>query len=252
MKNFFYKSFWINNIEVTVKEIILGFSIIFILLTIGIDISNKIHEHKLDADKKYNTAIKINNDEELFTYGMKTNIGYAFVYGPLKAVDTVSDIHINGEYMYLVKNVEIYTRHTRTVNEYDEEGNVIGSHEEEYWTWDTVNIEKKHSKQIQFLNNIFDFGIIDIPNEYYINTIKVKSDTRYVYYGVDTEHIGTIFTELKDNTISSCKFYKDMDIYKTLEYLTGMDWRILFWIFWLGLICGIIFIFIQFENKWMK
>lgn len=39
----------------------------------------------------------------MFQYGMDTNVGNAFVYGDLKAVDTVTYPEIGGEYMYVEK-----------------------------------------------------------------------------------------------------------------------------------------------------
>ena len=254
MKQFFNKKFWICDIEITVKEIILSIAIICLLLITGLSISNKIHEKKLDAERKYNTAIKIDNDADLFEYGMNTNIGNAFVYGTLKAVDTVSYPEINGEYLYLKKVKERYTMHTRIVTYTTGSGKNMRTHTrtEHYWTWDYVSSESKQSKQIQFLNSTFDTNLISLPSDYHIDTIKESSNTRYVYYGIDKEHIGTIFTELKDNTISPCEFHKNMTIDATLDYYTFMDWRILFWIFWIVLMGGILFAFISFENRWME
>ena len=253
MKKFFNKSFWVYDAEVTVKECILGFAIISILLTIGLLISNKIHEQKIDTEKKYNTAIKIDNDADLFVYGMETNIGDAFVYGTLKAVDTVTYHEIGGEYMYVEKVKERYTRHTRQVAHTRTVNGKTQTYytTETYWTWDRVNSEKKQSKQVQFLNSIFDMGMIKIPYEHYIDTIKESSTIRYFYYGVDKEHMGTIFTTLKDNTITPCDFYKDMNIDRTVKYLKFFDFRILFWIVWIILMCGILYLFVYAENNWM-
>ena len=64
--------------------------------------------------KKYNKAIKIES-QELFEYGMRTNAGNAFVYGDLKAVDTVTYPEIGGEYIYIEKVKERYTLYTRQV-----------------------------------------------------------------------------------------------------------------------------------------
>lgn len=40
----------------------------------------------------------------MFQYGKDTNVGNAFVYGDLKAVDTVTYPEIGGEYMYVEKS----------------------------------------------------------------------------------------------------------------------------------------------------
>lgn len=65
---------------------------------------------RIAKNEKYNKAVKI-EDQELFEYGMRTDIGNAFVYGNLEAVDTVTYPEIGGKYMYVRKVEEHYTRH---------------------------------------------------------------------------------------------------------------------------------------------
>ena len=78
-----------NDFEITKREVIVSISIIVILLMIGLVISNKIVEYQTDKNEIYNKAVKIESSE-MFQYGMNTNVGNAFVYGELNAVDTVS------------------------------------------------------------------------------------------------------------------------------------------------------------------
>ena len=100
MKN---RGFDFGDFEITKREILASISIIAVMLLIGFVISGKISNYILDRNEKYNKANKIESSD-LFEYGMRTNVGYAFVYGDLKAVDTVSYPEINGEYMYIEKN----------------------------------------------------------------------------------------------------------------------------------------------------
>ena len=102
------------NFEITKREVLASISIIAVMIMIGIFISNKISEHQMDENEQYNKAVKINS-QELLQYGMDTNVGNAFVYGELKAVDSVTYPELGGEYMYVKKVKEIYTQHTRTV-----------------------------------------------------------------------------------------------------------------------------------------
>lgn len=94
MKN---RSFDFGDFEITKREILASISIIAMMLLIGFVISGRISNYILDRNEKYNKAIKIESSE-LFEYGMRTNVGYAFVYGDLKAVDTVSYPEINYAY----------------------------------------------------------------------------------------------------------------------------------------------------------
>ena len=97
MKN---RGFDFGDFEITKREILASISIIAMMLLIGFVISGRISNYILDRNEKYNKAIKIESSD-LFEYGMRTNVGYAFVYGDLKAVDAVSYPEINGEYMYM-------------------------------------------------------------------------------------------------------------------------------------------------------
>ena len=93
--------------EITKREVLASVSIVAVMLLIGFLISGKIQNSIMDNNERYNKAVKI-EDEELFRYGMDTNVGNAFVYGELEAVDTVTFPEIGGEYMYVEKEEEHY------------------------------------------------------------------------------------------------------------------------------------------------
>lgn len=244
------KGFDFGDFEITKREILASISIIAVMILFGILISSKISEHQMDKNEIYNKAVKIEN-QEMFQYGMDTNVGNAFVYGDLKAVDTVTYPEIGGEYMSVSKDEEHYTRHTRTVYEYDEDGNVTGSHEEEYWTWDLYDSDNKHCDKVTFLGIEFDYGQIYKPYKNYIDTIDGGYHVRYVYYGSKTEYTGTIFTKLDNHTINKTKFYKDMNINDTVDHLQSNVGVIVFWIFWVILIGGMVFGFYYLDNRWL-
>ena len=107
------KGFDFGDFEITKREILASISIIAVMILIGILISGKISECQMDKNEKYNKAVKIES-QEMFRYGMDTNVGNAFVYGDLKAVDTVTYPEIGGEYMYVEKVKERYTMHTNS------------------------------------------------------------------------------------------------------------------------------------------
>ena len=142
-----HRGFDFGDFEITKREILASISIIAVMLLIGVLIAGRISDWELDRNEKYNKAIKIET-QDLFEYGMRTNVGNAFVYGELKAVDTVTYPELDSVYMYVEKVKEEYTRHTKTVTDYDEDGNKIGEHEEEYWTWDRVGSEEQICSEI--------------------------------------------------------------------------------------------------------
>ena len=77
-----------DDFEITKREILASVSIVAVMLLIGILISEKISEYQLDENEMYNKAAKIES-RELFQYGMDTNVGNAFVYGDLRAVENI-------------------------------------------------------------------------------------------------------------------------------------------------------------------
>ena len=249
--------------EITKREVLTSVSIVAVMLLIGFLISGKIQNSIMDNNERYNKAVKI-EDEELFRYGMNTNVGDAFVYGDLEAVDTVTYPEIGGEYMYVKKVEERYERHEEEVTKTDSDDNEY-TEPEVYYEWETENVESLHAKEIEFCGSTFSYNKIDLPSSKYIKTIpgdKVYSwksgervKVRFVYYGVSTKYKGSIFANLKDGTIpDGTSFYKDYtleDIVKRFE-TDGTVFLILFWIFWIGLIGAVVYEFYYLDNEWLE
>lgn len=78
-------------------------------------------------------------------------------------------------------------------------------------------------------------------------------DYNLKYYGVDMEYIGTIFTELRDKTISdNSSFYENSTIEETVDYLES-DWELwLFWVIWIIVIGLCVFGFYYIDNEWIE
>lgn len=241
-----------GDFEITKREILASISIIAIMLLIGILISSKISEYQLDKNEEYNKAIKINS-QDLFQYGMDTNIGNAFVYGDLEAIDTVTYPEIGGEYMTVKKVKERYTRHERTVTKTREVNGKKQTYTEveEYWTWDEVDRWTEKCKKVTFLGIEFNYGQIYKPSEQHIKTIKESSRVRYVYYGSPTKYTGTIYARLGDKTIYNATFYNNKTIENTIDYVSAGGMEIVFWIIWLIVIGGCIYGFYYLDNKWL-
>ena len=251
MKKYGRRGWDFGDFEITKRELLVSVSIIAIMLLIGVLISGKISDAQLDANEKYNKAIKIDT-LDLFEYGMRTNIGNAFVYGDLKAVDTVSYPEINGEYMYIEKIEEHYNMHTRTVTTTDSKGKAH-TRTKTYWSWDYAGSEEQKCSEITFLGHIFPSNKVEFPSTEHIDTIKESSHVRHKYYGVDTEYIGTIFTDLRFDTITNnTPFYVNMTIEQTVKHLETGSYVILFWIFWIFLTGLFVYGFYYLDNNWLE
>ena len=248
------RSFDFGNFEITKREILVSVSIVAIMLLIGVLNAGKISDYQLDKNEKYNKAIKIES-QELFEYGMRTNAGTAFVYGDLKAVDTVTYPEIGGEYIYIEKVKERYTMHTRQVAHTTTTNGKTHTYytTETYWTWDYAGSEERICDEISFLNHVFSVSKIDLPGKEYIDTVKESGHIRYKYYGVGLNFTGTIFTELADKTIAdNSPFYENMKIDETIEYLETDFAMWIFWIIWMVLIGVCVYSFYYIDNKWLE
>ena len=185
---------------------------------------------------------------------LQTNVGYAFVYGELKALDPVSYLEVSGEYSYIKKEEQEYRKHYRYVDvEYkDSNGEKHTRRElEEYWTWDTIRTERKTATKISFLDIEFAYKQIPFPPSHLIKIVNTGYHKRNIYYGTETDFQGTIFTSLKENTINDTRFYNNQTIVETIERLETGSEIVIFWIFWILLIIGVVIGFYYLENEWL-
>lgn len=123
---------------------------------------------------------------------------------------------------------------------------------ETYWTWDEVAHWEQRSTKITFLDVEFDYGEISFPSSGHITTIKESSKIRYVYYGAPAQCKGTLYTQLKDNTINDSHMYHYDTIEETLDSLTSSWQLVVFWVFWVLLIIGAVVGFYYIDNWWLE
>lgn len=252
------KKFDLGDIEVTSREIIVSIAIIAAFLIGGFLISGRIQDSIDDANMKYNTAVKIDcsDSNELFVYGMRTNIGNTFVYGELIAVDPVSYPDIDGEYMEVKKTKEKYTRHTRQVAHTRTVNGRTRTYytTEVYYSWDYAGSKSKKCEKVRFCDIEFSSDRIDLPPLEHIDT-QTFGNIRYIYEGSKTEYIGTLFSDLREDTISEgSDFLTNMTIDEAVEHYkqTGVIKQVLFWLIW-TVICGAcVYGFYSLENRWLE
>lgn len=237
--------------QITRREVLFSVIIVVVLLVIGFLIASGINVSLLDKYQEYDTALQIDNDKELFEYGMRTDIGNAFVYGTVQAVDPVTYPEIGGKYSHVEKVKERYTMHTRVVTYTDGKGHTH-TRTETYWTWDVVDRDYIHSQLITFLGVEFKYDAIGFECDEYITTIKESSHVRYKYYGSPISATGTVYTELSNHTINHARFYSGEDIESTIKILESKWQLVVFWFFWILLMIGAVIGFYYFENRWLE
>ena len=87
-------------------------------------------------------------------------------------------------------------------------------------------------------------------NKKYIKPERVSPTIRYVYYGSDRKTKGTLFANLKDETIQNAEFYNQKTINQTLNYIRqNRLW--VFWLFWIPITVGLVWLFYYAENEWL-
>lgn len=247
--------------EITKREIIISVAIAVLMLIIGFFISGKITDMQNDKNAEYQKAVHI-EDSELFRYSMDTNVGNAFVYGDLQAIDTVTFDEIDGEYLHVEKIKKLYERHEREVAETDSEGK---SHTkiEVYYEWETEDIESKTSQNITFCGIEFPYEKIPFVSDKYIKTINTDREyswksgeyvkVKYEYFGTPIKHTGTIYTKLLDRTISdNTTFYENTSIDQLLKNFTSHVGNFLFWVVWIILTIASVCSFCYLDNYWLE
>jgi len=243
-----------GDFTITKREVIFSIVILALMLTLGFVIHGSIDNALMLEHQEYNTALRIDRDADMFSYAMQTDIGNAYVCGTISTVDPVTFEEIGGEYSYVKKVKERYTRHTRTVTEtYTVNGKTkTRTRTEVYWTWDTIQTWSDHSTTIEFLEVQFPYETISLPGTSYITTIKESSNIRYKYYGAPTTCDATIYADLRDDTISNVRTYHNTTIEKAHEYMTSKGELVIFWIFWIPLTGGAVFAFVYIDNHWLE
>lgn len=246
-----------GDFKITFREVLVCIAITLVLIGIGFLISGAIENGINESNEKYYKALKVNNDEEIFKYAIKTNIGYTLARGKVQAVEGVSIEDIDGKYFKIRKVKEEYTQHYRTVEHTRTKSD--GTTEsyyttEEYWTWDFAGEEEFHTEKFNFLGVDFDYGTIEFHNESHLKTKDGGYHIRYQYYIIPFEFEGTLFTYINDNTINENTF----SINNTIENIINQKENDLnlskgmFWFIWIILIVFIDFGYMYLDNDYLE
>lgn len=245
-----------GDFEITFREILVSIAITLILIGLGFFISGSIENGINESNEKYFKALKIDNNEEMFKYALKTNVGYVIAQGKVKAVEGVSIEDIEGKYFKIKKVKEKYTKHTRQVAHTRTVGNKTETYytTEEYWTWDYAGQEEFHTTKFNFLGVDFSYGTINFYNESYKETKSGGHHIRYKYYVIPLEFEGTLFTYMKDNTINENNFSVNNTIENIIQQKENdvNTSNIVFWLIWIIFIGLIDFGYVYLDNRYLE
>lgn len=227
------------------------------MIGLGIWLSNPIVTSVTDKALKTISAIQV-KDSTKFDYIRRTNVGDFLGEGELIAAEPVSIEDIQGTYGKIVKHKEEYREHTRTVTETDSKGNVH-THTETYWEWDVVKTWEWESPNVVFLGQNFTTKQIHYKwNTKYQETIKPKvgffeTEIRYKYYTAPITDYGVLFGIADNKSYNDLKFKSGQSIAKIVENAQNNinSAPIVFWVLWIMLTVGLVFLFYYAENNWL-
>ena len=173
------------------------------------------------------------------------------MYGTLKALEPVSTNELEGEYLLIKMVYEEEVEKKRKVE--DDEGNV---HYETYYEWEEIGEETISTENVSFCGVEFPLSKFSNLTESYIKTVNDShfwgNDKRTKYYAVEAEMNGTIYTQLKDGTISDNSSFRESDLQTTVEsYVPTGAGVYVFWFFWIFLMAVLIFGFCYIDNRWL-
>lgn len=240
--------FSFEDFDITLRELIFSIIILFAMLGIGFYISGQISNSVEDRNMMYHTAAKITTDQ-MFDYAVRTDAGNAFVAGVFSTPEPLVSPVISGEYLVIRQVHERYTMHTYTTS--DRKGRVT-THI--YWSWDYAGEESYTAKEILFRGLTFSNGKFNFGNCFHsMGTVGTGCNTRDVYSGVDNNYSGTIFTKIKNHTITdNSVVYDGQDIASIEKNLTSGFEVVIFWIIWIPLTGAALVGFYYIPNDWLE
>lgn len=247
------KSFYLGEVEITVREILFSITILSIMIGLGVWLMNPILKEATQEATEIVSCVKV-SDAEKFGYIKRTNVGKFLSEGVLTAVDSVHINELEGYYFYIRKDKERYTQHTETYTVTDSKGNTHVK-TRTYWSWDVIHTDNYVCKRVKYLGQ--EFLLKDIKYFYgsrYKKTTQESGTIRYVYYTHPTSVNGVMTGEAQNKTYNNLKFKSGETIKNIVESSEKSikNSPIIFWVFWSFLIIFVIVIFYVLENNWLE
>lgn len=241
----------IGNMEITLREFLLSIVILFIMGTIGFIVSTKIHDYITEKNIEYYKALKIDDNADLFTYSIKTEVGDVLAYGEFKADKPVSDELIKGNYSAIKIVEEHYEKKTRTKRY--KCGERTCTKTVTYWEWDAVGEEVKKSPTFTFLTQQVNNNIVNGGMYKRHSTVKTSSTQRFIYNVIPIEFKGSLFTNTKGKVLNGNKLYYEESVNDVIESKKASAdiSSTVFWVLWILITIVLVGLFYYMDNRWL-
>lgn len=246
----------INGVVVTLREAVFSVTIASVFVLVGFMISTRIGHWVNQKNLRYRqAAIVLTNDG--FSLAMRTDVGDAFVEGAFRTVDPVSHPKLDGRWLDIVADHQVYTRHTRTVTytTTDSKGRVqTHTRVEHYWTWDTERVERLSAKRVSYSGAEFPYGKFDyscVGRKF--KTVDTGWHRRIEFSFRPASFRASAFATLANGTLTGGTTLHDgVSAEELRESMTRSYAVAVFWFFWILLTAGAVIGFVALENEWME
>lgn len=220
------------------EEYAIFFIIFLLMLLIGMYIARKEREKAADKSADFRKALEIETDHD-FAYGIETNIGYAFVYGIIRAINPIKPSWCDNELLsYEIIEEELQERVDYVpVTEYDDDHMSHTRMERHvYYEWVMIGKENQNVDEIEFRGKVLPYNKIKMPDCYLLKRENTGFNRRNSYYILKNNLAGSIFTFLSENGISDkSRFFSGLNSKAAkIKAIKDEQNRVKqFWILWL-------------------
>lgn len=248
--------------RITWREIAVSIAILFLILSLGMTISNKIKDGFDNKEARQVVALRIDNNADMFNHALDTRIGDIVAYGQLSTKDPVSLAEIDGQFLYLEKVEEHYVQKTKVVTyscNCNDNGCSTCTRVETYWEWDKVDSWKYRATTVSFLNREFSINKFNGYYDSHFTTIKKSSRVRFKYYTTPKEFFMTIKANTADGYLRSWDGRDTITIKQnqTIDEALAVSsfWRgftlFMFWLLWITIMGFTIYGYVYLENGYL-
>lgn len=197
-------------------------AVLTILPIAGILLAAYLKVRKMRSDTQRSAelrkAVHLDN-RDMFCYGMDTDVGNAFVYGELRAVDPVSVPALYGEYYCISRVEEEYVEKTRYVTEsvYRNGQMETERKEETYYEWEEISTKRIHCRRVTFMDVEFPYEKIPLHPTAVVKSSTV-GDRKCTWYAAPSVMQGTLYTWLGNHTIADrSRFFDGLSLEEALD-----------------------------------
>ena len=183
------------------NRIIFSSSIIVFFLTIGTILSVLILNSIDKQNRQIESTFTILTSDNIHSALSDTAKKKVLFYGTMESDNLVSMDKITNK-------IRIIRLHEKKIYNSTSTNNMTNQLN---YSWKTVRKDIVSSKKLSFCGMEFNGDIFPMGDALYIKTKNINYKERYIYYTIEPHKEGTVFAYMCNNSMSECRFYKNMN-----------------------------------------